>query len=81
MPFQASVDTQVGEKVWIAKDVSEPARGWAGVTQSSVGTLVSVNSKDVEVMFPECEYWKGMLHEIERVRRITIGDQVRVRYC
>lgn len=52
-------------------------RGWAGVTANSVGTLLSVHGEDVEVKFPECDNWKGLLSELERVRPITVGDKVR----
>ena len=69
---------QVGEKVWIARGVSEPARGWAGVSPISIVTLISVHEGEVDVNFPECSNWKGSLAEIERVRPITVGDKVRV---
>lgn len=70
---------QVGDEVWIGKDVSEPAGGWAAVTPCSVGTLISVNGEDVQVNFPECENWRGLLLEIELIRPIILGDKVRVR--
>ena len=70
--------------MWIAKDVSEPARGWAGVTPNSIGTLLSVNGDEVVVKFPECDQWQGLLTEIEHVRPIIVGDKVKVsllKYC
>ncbi|XP_067945984.1 uncharacterized protein [Watersipora subatra] len=70
---------KVGEEVWMGAKVTEPARGWAGVTPTSVGTLMSVNDGEVEVNFPECNNWKGLLEEIERTRPITVGDKVKVK--
>ena len=61
------------------KCITEPAGGWAGVTHNSVGTLLSVNGKDVVVNFTECKEWRGLLTEIEKVRPISIGDKVKVR--
>lgn len=58
--------------------MTEPARGWAGVKAISVGTLVYVSGQDVEVDFPECKGWKGLLSELERTRRIIVGDTVQV---
>ena len=56
----------------------EPARGWAGVTPHSIGTLLTVNGDEVLVDFPECDQWQGLLSEIEQVRPIIVGDKVRV---
>lgn len=69
---------QVGDEVWIGRHVSEPTRGWAGVTSSSIGTLLSISDEDVLVHFPECANWQGLLSEIERVRPMIVGDKVRV---
>ena len=69
---------KVGDKVWMARGVSEPVRGWAGVTPTSVGTLLQVTGDNVKVNFPECNEWQGLLVEIEATRRIICGDKVRV---
>lgn len=59
-------------------EVNKPAGGWAGVTHNSKGTLLSVNGDDVVVNFSECDEWRGLLVELERVRPISVGDKVRV---
>ena len=38
----------------MARGVSEPVRGWAGGTHTSVGTLLQVTGDNVKVNFPEC---------------------------
>lgn len=68
----------LGENVWISRDIAEPIGGWAGVTPVSVGKVVNIIGESVQVDFPECTAWRGVQTELERSRRIIVGDHVKV---
>ena len=68
----------------VSSYILEPSRGWAGVTASSVGTVVAVGSDldgevEITVSFPECEEWIGFAKDLEIAQSPAVGEKVQVR--
>ena len=73
---------QVGDKVRVNSSSAEPRRGWAGVTGSSVGTVLKISGEkgkeELTVKFPECKEWMGLATELELARKPIKGEKVQV---
>ena len=67
----------------VSSSIPAPSRGWAGVTASSVGTVVAVGGDldgevEITVSFPECEEWIGFAKDLEIGQSPAVGEQVQV---
>lgn len=58
---------RVGMRVRVKPSVSSPKYGWGSVTESSVGTLKSIDGSKCTVNFPEQSDWLAALDEVEEM--------------
>jgi hypothetical protein len=56
---------KIGDKVRVI--VANPKYKWGPASPESIGTLSEINGKDIRINFPEHNYWRGLISEIEVV--------------